>query len=343
MRRSTASAGELFVGQPLASNAAHGEMEATEIRPSDPVIETEALFSEVTVKMEWLNSNVGSRKVPLHERPEAFEAVGVNLSANILHGVIDRLVNVVLLKPGVSHGLIGVDPRTWLDGAHNFFLKSLALDVRHYFRPNLAALTVQHADDRSLVREAVLVLLYAWGPHRFVVLGPLALMPVLRIAANERLIHFDRAGTAQRPLHRVRLHCLTRPVKHEPSGLLSDADGPCDLVAANAVLAVRQHPHDHHPLVEFDGGILKDRSDLEAELLVAAVAHPDPPGLDERVLFRPAARARHQSVRPPEVDRVGKGSIRVGKVNDGILQCFRHVHDSNATPNLPMCQVCYYR
>lgn len=46
--------------------------------------------------MERLDRNVSSGKVPFRERPEVFEAVGMDLTAHILVNVIDGFVNVAV-------------------------------------------------------------------------------------------------------------------------------------------------------------------------------------------------------------------------------------------------------
>src|ERR1035441_6639969 len=68
------------------------------------------------------------------------------------------------------------------------------------------------------------------------------------------------------------------PMQHEPRGLLSDADGTCNFVAADAVLAVTEHPDDNKPLLQRDGRILENGSHFGTELavLVGALALPFP-------------------------------------------------------------------
>jgi hypothetical protein len=66
-------------------------VKAAKIVPPLPVIETEDLLIQVTVKMEPLDSNIGATEVPLHQRPEVFQAVRVDVAANVFNGMIDRL------------------------------------------------------------------------------------------------------------------------------------------------------------------------------------------------------------------------------------------------------------
>ena len=129
------------------------------------------------------------------------------------------------------------------------------------------------------------------------------------------------------------LHHLADAVQHEPSRLLGNADCAGHLVAGDAVLAVGHHPEGDHPFVESDGAVLEDRTYLEGELLLAGVAVPNLPGLDEGVLFPAAPGAGDNPVRPAKVQSVLEGAIHVREVNNRLLQCFRAVHDSNLRPN----------
>src|SRR5207244_13299643 len=79
----------------------------------------------------------------------------------------------------------------------------------------------------------------------------------------------------------VILQSQPKALKHEPCRLLSDAESAMDFHAADAILAVAQHPISHHPFVESERGILKDRADLDGELLFASTAEPDAPRLGE--------------------------------------------------------------
>jgi len=63
-------------------------------------------------------------------------------------------------------------------------------------------------------------------------------------------------------------------MEHEPCGLLSDSERPVNLIGANAVLAVDQHPESAKPLVERERAILENRSDLNRELASARFALP---------------------------------------------------------------------
>src|SRR5260370_41280526 len=88
----------------------------------------------------------------------------------------------------------------------------------------------------------------------------------------------------------------------EPAGLLGDADRPRQLVGADTVLAVGEHPERGQPLVEANRAILEDRAELDRELPPTVAAFPDAAGVEGSRAFgfppgggsapRPSARAR---------------------------------------------------
>ena len=160
---------------------------------------------------------------------------------------------------------------------------------------------------------------------------PLALVHVHDFAADEGFVSFQRAPRPTTELATsvtALFHRFAEPLKHKPCRLLGDAKRPRQFVRTDAVLAVRQHPHRNQPLVQAKSRILKDRLDLDRELLVAAVAKPDAPRLDERVLFGAAARTDDLATGPAEPHGILKGLLRVGEVRNRLLQRFRFVcHD----------------
>ena len=116
-------------------------------------------------------------------------------------------------------------------------------------------------------------------------------------------------------------------MKHEPCRVLANPDSLAKFIAADSVLAVRQHPERHHPLVESKRGIFHDGSHLDGELLLAVVAEPDAASLDERVLGLSAAWAGYIPSRPTELDSGIKGPLRVAEVGDCTLQSLEAFHD----------------
>src|SRR5438874_10707254 len=87
-----------------------------------------------------------------------------------------------------------------------------------------------------------------------------------RLAADESFVNFNLRATATDFGFGTVLHSQTDAMEHEPRTLLSNADGPRDLVGANAVPAIGEHPHCNEPLVQRDWRILKNGSNLATKL-----------------------------------------------------------------------------
>jgi hypothetical protein len=109
------------------------------------------------------------------------------------------------------------------------------------------------------------------------------------------------------------------PLKHKPCRLLGDAEGAVNLHAADTILAINQHPKRCHPLIHAERRILKNRIDLERELLVASTTEPQLARLDEVALLGTATRANDLAIGPAQFDGVLESAARIGEVNDGLL------------------------
>ncbi|HUL35370.1 MAG TPA: hypothetical protein VL128_15905, partial [Candidatus Eisenbacteria bacterium] len=166
-------------------------------------------------------------------------------------------------------------------------------------------------------------------------------------AANESFVYFDFAiGTAEFQ-ERAILHCKSDAMEHEPCGLLSDAKCAANLVRANAILAVCNHPNCDEPFVERKSGILKDSSHFAGELFasVFAFAFPHPASRDESHIITATSRA-FDAIRPaPRHDEV-EAVVGVGEVLDSLLESLwlgvhGVPHCQNSTRNALLSQVYY--
>ena len=94
------------------------------------------------------------------------------------------------------------------------------------------------------------------------------------------------------------------------------------LVGANAILRARDEPHSNEPLVEADGTVFHDRSNLERELATirALVASPDPALCGEGNVRGIAVRAS-DTIRPAHSNKEIERTIRVSEVDHRLLQC----------------------
>jgi hypothetical protein len=122
-----------------------------------------------------------------------------------------------------------------------------------------------------------------------------------------------------------------KSLQHEPCGLLSDAQSAVNLHAGHSIFAVDQHPECRHPFVESKGRVLEDRLDLDGELPLAALAEPNLASPHEPVFRRSAPGTHDLAIRPAQFDGKGEGTVRIGEVNDGLLECFRLFHVSYCT------------
>jgi hypothetical protein len=93
---------------------------------------------------------------------------------------------------------------------------------------------------------------------------------------------------------------------------------------AIAILAIGEHPNGSQPLVQTERGILKNRSRFCRELPrgVVTPALPLPLVLQERGICATADRAGNNTL-PAVSDHVAQAVVRIGKVDDCLLQCFR--------------------
>ena len=106
-------------------------------------------------------------------------------------------------------------------------------------------------------------------------------------------------------------------MQHEPSGLLSDLHSSGDLVGANPVPTVDNHPDSSEPFIERDGRILEYALGLDAKLLVAirVEAFPYTARLEERTAVALAMRT-HNPVRPAHLRHELDAGIHVCEVPD---------------------------
>src|SRR5271155_3587712 len=208
--------------------------------------------------MEWLDANVGSLQLALEQAPEVFHTVGVNLSINVLFGVVDNLVlESLLLESHVGHERIGIDRAASFDVSANIGLQKMFLAIADDSSANLTT-AFKNALNSSLV----------FGTS----IGNPALafvsVHVSGKAANESFVNFNLGpGTAK--LHkRANLHREPDAVEHEPSGLLSDAKSAANLIGTDTVFTIRNHPNSDKPLVQANWRILKDSPYLDGKLAV---------------------------------------------------------------------------
>jgi hypothetical protein len=141
-------------------------------------------------------------------------------------------------------------------------------------------------------------------------------------AADERLIDFDL--TLELAAGVLVLHGEADTLKHEPRGLLRDANRAVQFPGRDAILAVGDHPDGREPLVESERRVLKDRPGLQRELpvRVPGLALPTVAGRVEVDGLGPARRAG-DAVRPATGHHVLPAVVGAGEVLDGGTQGLR--------------------
>ena len=139
--------------------------------------------------------------------------------------------------------------------------------------------------------------------------------------ADEGFIDFDFAFQFA---ERHRLHGEPDAVQHEPRGLLGHAEPACQFVGADAVLAIGEHPEGGEPLVEPNGRVLKDRPELDGELLLAALALPDAASREEGDFLGLAQRAG-RAIGPAELRDEFERGVGVREVADRFDEILRLV------------------
>lgn len=80
-----------------------------------PEVVPKHLFIQIAEQVEWLDRNVGALESSLEKRPEVFHAVCVNLSVNVLLGVVNGLVDEILVQSPIGKKCIGVDRAASID------------------------------------------------------------------------------------------------------------------------------------------------------------------------------------------------------------------------------------
>jgi len=313
---------QLGVGQATANDLRHSQNEAVcvgeRIVFGGAIVVAERLLICIALKVERLNCNVSSIETTLQKAPEVLYALSVDRTTNILVHVANCGVNeFLLIQSSVSLVRIGEHDRARTNVIQNLSLKNITADMGDNLGANLARITLQHSHDNRLVLSV----------SRLGESLALSDVHVLELATDKRLIHFYRTTVIAAHLEtRLFLHGFANTMQHEPCRLLSHADRAVEFIAGDSVLAIADHPDRCHPLVQTDWGILKDRADLDGELLLAAVAEPKPTGLHKRVGVRPATRASNLLVRPAERLRVFKSAVRVREVNDCLLESYGSFH-----------------
>lgn len=275
------------------------------------IVETKTLLIDVTEEMERFDANIGSANRALEQAPKVFDSIGMHVATDICFHVVDDVVGVFLIKTDIRGKLIGEKLAFRLDGFSDLTLdcrgRNVLNDLSAHLADRIASVAFQHSHDDSL----------ACGATALDALRSFVLVHVAGLPADIGFIGFDLAGELPK---RAGLHCKADAMEHEPSGLLSDAKLAGDLIRANPVLIVGNHPHCCEPFIKADGAIFHDGSDFDGELLsrVLATAFEQAGVRQERHHIGATFWAMNFASRPAESDHILKACVRVGEISYGL-------------------------
>jgi hypothetical protein len=282
------------------------------VRQSTEVV-AEHLFIEIPKQVKWFYAHVGSFQSALEQAPEILQSVCVDLSIDVLLGMVDGLVDeILLLESLIGQERIGVDRAACFDVSANLGLQVMLAPSRNHHCADFAA-AFQNTEYGSLVFGASL------SNPATMLLG----VHVSRCAADESFVYFNFAPIPAEFQNRAVLHCKPDAVKHEPCGLLSDAESASNFIGTDAVLTVGNQPEGDKPLVERERRILKDGSYFAGELFagVLCFTFPHAPSRDETNVFASASGAL-DTVRPAALDYELEAVVSVSEIQDGLLESF---------------------
>jgi hypothetical protein len=310
-----AFSGESVTGEATASNLRTNYREAIRISKLAPVI-AKALLIEVSEQVERLHADICAVKLPFHERPEVFHSIRVDVSLGVLDRVIYYLMAVIF-----GQSIIGFQRVAEQRGTNSDVLADVTMEFMFTARGNREcenfAATLHHSKSDSLILSA------RSGND----LPPPGAVHVPRFATNERFVNFHFSGQLRSGLV---LHRLSNPMQQEPSRLLSDSQITGHLAGANAILAVRNHPHRHQPLIQWDRRLIQNGSYLDGELLAAicSLALPNTAGLEEHWFLSTAVWTLH-ALGPALGRKIVQSVVRIVEVNNRFGQCFRGFHEQS--------------
>ena len=308
-------ASKLLVGNPTSNDLFHDSAESLSIRQGAEVI-PEGLFVQVPEQMKRLNADVGPVQTALQETPEVLHRVRMDVSVNVLYGVVNDGVLVFVLQPFIRFQFVTEDSGPGFNALPDDslqFLLGTAPDVAGYY----PAAALYHA-------EGNLFILAARPGDLF---GPLVFVHIAGLPADEGFVYFDFSTKfVEGPI----LHGKTDAVKHEPCRLLGDTQTAMDFITANPVFAVDDKPCGREPLFERKRGVLKDGPSFEREAghRMLGVALPNPRLCQPRNVIGAAMRAPHDAVRPAQLHHELTAMLKISEVQNRIPEgCFA-VHDS---------------
>ena len=274
------------IHQPLANRTGERGISALHVVHAQlgAVAVAEVELSHVAVEVLLAAMLVDALHAALEHAVEALDGVRVGQTAHILTLAVAGVVvsGKVLAEGGILAGFVGHHMRA---GRH------VRLDDRQKVGRR-SALDVEGAGRTATLHK---------GQNR-VLVGVTAMLRHVLLLADEGLVNlYDRAFTAH-GLNAHGRHRLADAVRHEPSGLQADVEGPLKLAGADALLAAAQKVDGLKPHPHRDVACLEHGAHFDGERLAAGVAlvEADPGGLAAHLADALVALAvvAHRTVRP---------------------------------------------
>src|SRR6266404_3165463 len=253
-------------------------------------------FVQITVKVLRADPMVDSEHLPLEVRPRALQPVDMaEVVADVFtEAVVDGVVVEPAFQADVARGLIAHDVGAGLNVLNHLPLYRLGAQIVHPHRADIA-IAFHHAEHGG------------FSSYRPCVL-PLPFVFVALFAADEGFVDFDHP--AERLVEGFGFRRLAEAMRHEPCGLLSDANIASKLSAGDTLLVTGDQPDSNEPLFQWQLCILENRSDLDREPL-SAVAALVRFVVREVVDFRAAAVGTERPARPADRAEVPDAALLV--------------------------------
>jgi hypothetical protein len=193
-------------------------------------------------------------------------------------------------------------------------MQSLTLSILKNLSSHFAA-TLQNSADYNFVGSA-------FGHSRLSHFGAFIFVHKSGLTADEGFVYFDV------PLHfcqRAILESQPDTMSKEPCGFLRDSNRAMNLVAADSVLIVTDHPNSAEPFIQPDCALFHDGSNLDAELppYVFIDTLPKTARLEEMNFFAATSRTDHNTIRPAFLGQIRKAVVDVAEICDCLLERFR--------------------
>ena len=255
----------------------------------------ERVLVQVPLKVLCGNDVVYAANPPLHERPEAFDGVCVDIPTHVhLRCVVNAVMEVARLpKSAIRLPFVGVHDGAGHDVLSDQRYEGLSLRVGNLLGDH-ATLALNHSENGCFAGAGA-------GATR---------PPVAALAADVRLIGFDCAAE----------HCpvifekLPDLVKHPPSCFVGDADLPLKLLRGNTAASGRDQKDGVEPKTQGRARVLKDGARHRVFMVSAAVARVRRTALDAMVLCHRLADLTVNAFRVQEVAEPIKARPIRGKV-----------------------------